>query len=375
MINNNNKYIAGTYKQRLEYKSFEPSAVPRQYKWHNRTIDLMLSEAMVLLGKLDGIATIVPNIDLFIMMYATKDAVASSRIEGTRTEFDQALKPANAIRPEEKDDWQEVQNYLDASRWSLNELHKLPLSIRLLKGAHRRLLSGVRGKEKLPGEIRRSQNWIGGSSLSDAFFIPPSSESLPELLSDLELFWHERKTLPPLIKIAISHYQFETIHPFLDGNGRIGRLLILLQLIDMKILSKPCFYLSGYFEKNKASYFDALTMVHKSNDLDQWLCFFLSGIMETAEDSISVFKKIFALQKRYEKNIQSMRSTSAHTVLESLFKNPFFTLNQLSKTLNINYATIAKIIAKFESCGMVKEITSNKRNRLFALHEYIDLFK
>ena len=371
-------FIAGVYRQHREYKSFSPSFINCSFAWENRQIDQLIEQAANLLGELNAYAENVPDVDFSIPMSIAKEAIDSNLIEGTKTEIDEVVLPQTEIPPIRQDDWQEVQNYIEAMNFAIAELPRIPISIRLLKDVHKILLSGVRGKHKAPGEIRRSQNWIGGSSLADALFVPPSPEELPDLLSDLEKFWHNTSLqLPYLIKIAITHYQFETIHPFLDGNGRCGRLLIILQLIDAQLLDKPALYASTFFEKNKVSYYNSLTRVRTANDLEQWIIFFLIGIVETAQHGLRTFKGIIALRQEYDAKILTLgsRAKNAQKLLRFMYAEPITNVNRVVEALNTNYPTTNRLLKSLAALGVLTEITGFSRNRLFVLEKYLNLFR
>lgn len=373
-------YIAGKFeKHRSGYTYFNPTPINVQWKWEDQTINLLLEKAAIKLGELNAFSQLVPNIDLFIQLHVTKEAVVSSRIEGTQTQMDEALMDETEIFPERKNDWREVNNYVNALNTAIAELENLPISSRLIKQTHKNLLSSARGEHKLPGEYRNSQNWIGGNTLLDAAFIPPHHDFVSELMSDLEKFLHNDDIqVPALIKIAIAHYQFETIHPFLDGNGRIGRLLITLFLVDQKILEKPLLYLSMFFEKNKGLYYDNLTFVRTKNDINQWLRYFLVGVAETAERSSRTLSAIIELKLKLEAKLPEYfgkRLVNADLLLKYLFRKPVITVNQAQKHLNVSYKASNDLITNFLDAGILKETTGQSRNRVFVFDEYVAKFR
>lgn len=372
-------FKAGIYKKQFQYKSFSPSFVNIDWQISDISLINLLSEADIKLGELNAFSQLVPDIDFFIMMHVSKEATTSSRIEGTQTNISEVFQKEEYISPEKKNDWNEVQNYIKAMNDSILELQQLPLSNRLLKKTHHILLQGVRGEYKMPGDFRTSQNWIGGSSINDAFFIPPYHEEVPELMSDLEKFINdESKPLPNLVKIGIAHYQFETIHPFLDGNGRIGRLLITLFLVSKGLLVKPTLYLSAFFEKHKTLYYDNLTRVRTHNDITQWLKFFLEGIKLTSESSINTFKEIIKLRQQIEhKDILTLgkKIKLAQQFVNYLYSNPIVDSQSVVSALSVNSSTAFRLIEDFIRLNILKEVTGYKRNRIFAFHKYIQLFE
>lgn len=372
------EYKAGTYILHKGYKPFNPSFINEDINWKLEELSSLLQDASLWLGKLNSYADLVPDIDFFIKMYATKEATNSNRIEGTRTTFEDAISPVEQVKPELRDDWHEVQNYIQAINYSVEKLNELPLSIRLLKEAHKILLQGVRGAHKTPGEIRKTQNWIGGSSLQDAFFVPPEPNLLPDLLSDIEKFLHnEYIQVPELIRAGIAHYQFETIHPFLDGNGRTGRLLIILYLISTGLLNKPVLYISDFFERNRMSYYDSLSMVKQNDNITQWLKFFLTGVIETSKNSIKTFDEIIKLKKDVENKLTKIgkKATNGQRLLELLYSKPKVNSKLVIEELGITPATANGLLKAFVEVGILQEKTGFNRNRFYVFEEYIKIFR
>jgi Fic family protein len=310
-------------------------------------------------------------------MHIIKEATTSSRIEGTQTQLDEALMTREQIAPEKRDDWQEVQNYVEAMNYAVAELANLPLSLRLIRQTHAILLQGVRGEHKTPGEFRISQNWIGGTGLEDAVFIPPHQNEVVDLMGDLELFWHNNEVeVPQLIRIAISHYQFETIHPFLDGNGRIGRLLIPLYLMSHGLLAKPSLYLSDYLERHRGAYYDALTTVRESNDLLHWVKFFLVAVAEAATKGQQTFRGILQLKNRVDSQIVGLgrKAENARRLLLFLYRQPFIQITDVERLLGVTPRAANALVGAFEKLEILIEITGYKRNRIFAFEPYWNLF-
>ena len=371
-------FKAGAWRQRYQYKSFEPALINFEWVWEDPQINVLLEQANQALGELNAFSLIVPDIDLFIRMHVYKEAQTSSRIEGTQTGIAEALMPEEQIEPGDKrDDWHEVNNYVNAVNQAITELDSLPLSNRLIKQTHKTLLSGVRGRDKQPGEFRTSQNWIGGSSLVDAAFIPPHPEGVEELMADLEKFLHnDTIAVPHLIRAAISHYQFETIHPFLDGNGRIGRLIIPLYLVSHGLLSKHSLYLSDFFERNRSSYYDALMRGRTANDLIHWVRFFLKGVAETANKGRNVFGEILKLRIVLDRKMLDLgkQAVNGHTLLNFLYKQPIITASDVQRELGVSQPTADALIRNFRNLDILTEVTGRSRWRAYEFQSYIRLF-
>ena len=370
-------YISGELRQEYQYKSFVPSMINHTFTWDDPQINTLLEDATRALGELNAFTMIVPNVDIFIQMHITKEANTSSKIEGTKTEIDEVLLAKDQINPEKRDDWQEVRNYIDAMNSALDELNRLPISNRLIKHIHAILLNSIRGETKQPGEFRTSQNWIGGANLATAYFVPPHHELVPDLMSDLEKFLHNEEIyVPHLIKIAIAHYQFETIHPFLDGNGRIGRLLITLYLVSNGLLNKPSLYLSDFIERNKSLYYESLTFVRTQNNLNGWLKFFLTAVIETAKNGVDTFKQILTLKQEIDSVIFSFgkKSQNAKALIDYLYQQPIISSADIIEPLGISKPTANLLLSDFVEKGILLEVTGLQRNKLYSFERYLKIF-
>jgi len=375
---NLSEYQAGHYEPQREYQSFVPALIDHAWVIADPSLQELLGCADRSLGELNAFSQLIPDVDFFIQMYVAREATLSSRIEGTQTSVEDAFKEVDDLSPEKRDDWAEVQNYIQAINFAIEQLQTLPFSNRLLRDTHAILLQGVRGRAKQPGEFRRSQNWIG-SSLKHAVFVPPHHERIIDLMSDLEKFLHnDAHFVPPLIKIALAHYQFETIHPFLDGNGRLGRLMIPLFLASEEILTKPVLYLSAYFERNKTAYVDHLMAVREGNHLQQWLLFFLHGVEETARSSIDQFRHILAIKEHIDTEVLPQfsvrRQANAQQLLRYLYRKPIVDAKTVANMLDTTPNTANSLIVDFVRHGVLTEMTGQRRNRLFMFRDYVTLF-
>lgn len=364
---------AGTFiSQPSGYKTFKPKPLPPipTVSYDSEMIEL-LSRADRMLGRLDGVTETLPDPELFVAMYVQKEAVLSSQIEGTQASLVDVFEGDQT--KEKREDIGDIINYVGAMNYGLERLKEFPLSLRLLREIHQVLLSSGRGSKRSPGEFRTSQNWIGapGCTLREATFVPPSVPDMNEAMGDLELYLHNEDDLPPLIKIALVHAQFETIHPFLDGNGRMGRLLITFWLCQQKILSQPLLYISYFFKKNRQEYYDRLMMVRKTGDWEQWIKFFLRGIAETSEEAISTAKEILSLKKVCEDMI--VRSNNNYRqLLDLLFRSPVVDKQEVAERLNVSQPTANRIVEQFCDLGiLVDQKPESKRYKRYAFTKYL----
>jgi Fic family protein len=366
----------GHYVSHGHYKSFFPSELNRPWHLTDMEVISLLSQADRELGRLDMYSEYIPNIELFIHMHTVKEATQSSRIEGTQTNIEDALRDKADINSS-IEDWHEVQNYIQAMNEAIANLEHLPISSRLIRATHATLLQGVRGKSKLPGEFRTSQNWIGGATIADATFVPPHPSEIGRLMNDWEQFSHNQTlVIPELIKVALLHYQFETIHPFLDGNGRIGRLLITLHLVEHGLLKRPVLYLSDFFERNRNSYYDNLARVSSHGDLKQWLKFFLVGIIETSKSSITTFDSILRLKAEVDTKLQTLgsRAANARQVLDYLFTKPIITAAKVCEVAQVTSPTAYALLNELQRLEIIREVSGAQRGRIYVFEDYLHLF-
>ncbi len=373
---------SGRYVSQLQgYKAFIPSSLPPKPPLKvDKKLQKKLEQSKNLLARLDGMSDVMPNIDLFIAMYVKKEALLSSQIEGTQAslenvlEFEQGTISSSASNI---DDIGEVVNYIKALNQGIKKLKKLPMSLRLVKELHAILLKGVRGKEKTPGEFKKTQNWIGPANctLKDAIFVPPPPEEALKALGNLEVYIHKDTTYDDLINCALIHYQFETIHPFLDGNGRLGRLLITFYFIWKGVLQKPLLYLSYYFKKHRQEYYDRLNFTRNKGDYEQWVDFFLTGVIETAQSAIENTKKIVHLHDKHEKLLWKNKISSplAVILLEKIFYHPIFSIGMIQKKLGVSFQSAVTLVQQFEDIGIIKEVTGKKRGKRYVYTQYLKI--
>lgn len=371
-------FVAGSYHDHGDYASFVPSPINRDWHWEDTDLDQLLERANYALKLLDETTRQIPNCEQYLPMFILKEAQASSEIEGIKMRIEDLLLDSDELGLFMMVfDWQEVHNYVDATTFALKKLKNLPLSNRLLKEAHAILLRGERGKNKRPGEIRTSQNWIGGPTPAKAKFVPPHHGVVVELLAELEKFWHNDDiAVPHLVRLAVSHYQFETIHPFLDGNGRIGRLLFTLYLHHHGLLNQPVLYLSTYILHNQQRYYAGLTRARTENDLKQWLQFVLHGIETTALHAGKVLDQITQLRSDIDQDIANYGKdlALAQRALKALFRRPIITAAQLAKSLAVSQTTATKLIEQLLASRILEEPNEQDGTKIYGFVRYLRLF-
>lgn len=376
-MNRAGKYV-NNLSGKLAYKSFKPSFLPLTPELTiNATTNRKLIEAYKNLSKLEGISKYIPNKDLFISMYVRKEALLSSQIEGTQCTLEDVLD--SAVDSNTNQDVAEVINYVNACLYAVRRIESLPICCRFIKEVHERLMTGVRGQEKNPGEFRKSQNWIGGSdsTISQARYIPPNVDDMLESMSNLEKFINDEDDIDPLIKNALVHYQFETIHPFLDGNGRIGRLLIMIMLLDSKLLSSPILYVSYFLKKNQIEYYDRMTEVRNSGNYEQWIAFFLEAICEASKDSIATIEEMNKLHEINMKKIPetNRKKNNIKTLFEYVERYPIIDIQKTAKALNMSYNTVSSSINKLIELKILKKDNDAARNRVYIYEKYLEILR
>ena len=369
------EYKSGNYIKVDDYKAFTPSKINEDWVWNDSELNTLLAKANLELGILNGYASQIPNIDIYIQMHVKIEANKSSRIEGTRTTIDEDLSDILDINPEKRDDWREVQNYVEAVNYGFKRINEIPISSRLIKELHAILLKEVRGEHKNPGEYRKSQNWIGGSRPSNAVYVPPIPSIVSECLSDLEKFINNLKiNTPDLIKIAIIHYQFESIHPFLDGNGRTGRIIIPLYLMSRGLINKPYFYISDYIEKNKNAYYDFLSRVRTNNDMISWIKFFLEATIETARNARVKFERVVEFTNLMNREVINLpgKPDNILKIIDVLYNEPKISRKKLYELSGLKSSTYNNIVNNLIKNRIVSETTGYSRNQIFSFQKYIE---
>lgn len=373
---------SGRYVQQpTGYRAFVPNPLPPDPPLDiTPAVRALLSNADLALGRLDGAIQILPDPDLFVFMYVRKEAVLSSQIEGTQSSLQNLLEAeARIFTPDLPRDVGEVVNYVTAMNYGLDRLAELPVSVRLIREIHERLMTGVRGSHLIPGEVRTSQNWIGasGAPLSDAIYVPPPPALVPEALSDLERFLHLTDDIPLLIRIGLAHAQFETIHPFLDGNGRVGRLLITFLLCERRILSKPVLYFSWYLKRHRTLYYERLQSIRDHGDWESWIEFFLTGVTEASHEASQTANAIFRLREQHRTLVTDRfgrSAAAAYRALDLLYQRPIVSVDEIATACGLTYAAANTLVSRMTDVGILVEITGNSRNRRFQYTPYVELF-
>ncbi|MFH1910675.1 MAG: Fic family protein [Pseudomonadota bacterium] len=370
---------SGVYvKQTTGYRAFIPTPLPPKPAIKiERELQNLLSRADMALARLDGVAQMLPNVDLFIAMYVKKEALLSSQIEGTQASLDDLFAYESGDKLENLNDVTEVVNYVKAMNYGLDRLQSLPMSLRLIKEIHALLLEGARGSERLPGEFKQSQNWIGppGCTLNEASYVPPPPHEALEAMGALERYFHDKERLPILVDCALIHYQFETIHPFLDGNDRMGRLLITFYLCWKGVLHKPLLYLSYYFKKNRQEYYDRLNMVRETGDYEQWVDYFLKGVVDIAGAAMDTARQILELQTNHRRLLWEKKISSpiAVGILEQLFYTPTISIALIAERFNVSYQAASTLVAQLEKVKILRETTGRKRDKRYVYSDYLNI--
>ena len=373
-------YQAGDYSDQGGYSSFVPALIDVPWEWSDTSLNMLLERASAAIGGLNSFAELIPNIDVYIKMHIRTEANKSSKIEGTKTTIEEDLMRVEDVAPEKRDDHIEVSNYVKALEHGISRITNdhFPLCLRLIREIHEILMSSARGEHKAPGEFRRSQNWIGGSKPSSAHFVPPSVPDMELALSDFEKFLNnDSYNVPHLIKAAIAHYQFETIHPFLDGNGRVGRLIIPLYLLSKGVISKPCFYISDYFESNREYYYIGLDKPRKDNDLGHWLKFFLSAAIDTAESAKEKFGAAVHIVQELNKRATNIkgRPENVLAILDAFYMEPMLGIKEICEKTGLIQQTVSNIVSDMNKKEILTESARLSRNRMYVLKDYVDAFK